>query len=59
MVEFPELEGGKQLFNNFETTAPNPSLTCANPILHTIESGSRWRVAALEISDVDEVMRYL
>jgi hypothetical protein len=52
-------DGGKQSFNSYETTAPHPNSTCTTPIFHTTESGSRWREAALENSDVDEIMRYL
>jgi hypothetical protein len=49
----------KQSFNNFATTAPHPNSTPATQTFHTIESGFRWRVAALEKSDVDEIVRYL
>ena len=41
----------KQSFNNRETTAPNPNLTCATPSIHTaekrlsLESQPLWRTA--------------
>jgi hypothetical protein len=53
----------RKVVNNHLTISrqlqPHPNWTCATPIFHTTESGFRWTVAALENSDVDEVMHYL
>ena len=41
------------------TITPHPNSTCATQMFHTTESGLCWKVASVEKSYVDEVMRYL